>query len=179
MDPIGGLSYTKMTSDTVNRYRLVQGASNASWLVPDNGNPDLIWCDEHDPNSKGCGGRSMKFSLTNGDFYTAQGPWNSNPDALFEDTSIDLRFNYTMYLKVINRELHDHLCPHLKGRCYFNACQQGIVVQEQHSGVNYCFDQERRAILGKLYPDHYMVVEIKPTHGLRRPISAYVLKEQS
>ncbi len=72
----------------------------STWLVGDVPNAgDHVYCDRHDSKSEGFGGAEMRFNLFAGSEYIAKGPWHSNPQALFEDTGVDVRDKH--YTRVV------------------------------------------------------------------------------
>ncbi len=82
---------------SLKTYKKVDGKSGKTWLIPINLDPSSIHVDIHDSNSKGYAGSILSFDLDTGDTYEVKGPWNSNPEALFQDTKIDLRNKHKTY----------------------------------------------------------------------------------
>lgn len=78
-------------------YKVVKGSGKNIWLVPTNNDPSLIHVDMQNPNSDGYGGRVLRFPLEDGMVHEAKGPWNSNADALYRETGIDLRDKHKTY----------------------------------------------------------------------------------
>jgi hypothetical protein len=80
-------------------YRLIQGKSGNTWIVPANcpWSAENIHVDQHDPHSKGYGGRMLTFPLEDGTTYEAKGPWHTNPHALLDDTGVDIRDRHRTY----------------------------------------------------------------------------------
>lgn len=75
-------------------YQKVQSKTGrTTWYVPtDTDRYDWsIQVDAHDPDSQGYAGRTLEFRLDNGTTTKVKGPWQSNADALFSVTGIDLR----------------------------------------------------------------------------------------
>jgi hypothetical protein len=80
------------------------------WLFPaDLSTPDaanFIYCRNLSiEKSAGFGGAGVTFRMSDGTTKSLQGPWNSNADALFEQTGVDLRnSNITFGIVAKSRE---------------------------------------------------------------------------
>jgi hypothetical protein len=73
------------------RYKLYTGKSGRRWLVAIQPNEaDNVYV-EGGPNSNGFAGRTLDFTLENGEVISLKGPWHTNADSLFEDTGVDIR----------------------------------------------------------------------------------------
>jgi hypothetical protein len=95
--------YYKMHSRSAEaeakKYRIALGKSSEIWLY---NTGDNVYT-QGGPNSDGFGGRSLKFTLSNGyDFIELKGPWHANSDALFKATGIDIR-NQHLTIGVIGK----------------------------------------------------------------------------
>ncbi len=74
------------------KYRRADGKDGRIWLyaVQENSGDNVyVWAD--DPKSDGFGGRMLTFSLEDGEELNLRAPWQSNTDALFRETGVDLR----------------------------------------------------------------------------------------
>jgi len=78
-------------NDEVNDFRIMP--DGRYWVWPKSQTrPDKIYTGfNFDTGSDGCAGRKIEFPLFDGTSVTLHGPWNSNCDALFQQTGIDLR----------------------------------------------------------------------------------------
>jgi hypothetical protein len=75
------------------RFHMVMGKSGRRHLYKENLDPNYIFV-EGGPDSNGCGGRTLDFSMVDDTIVSLKGPWGSNADYLFEDTGVDLRLRY-------------------------------------------------------------------------------------
>jgi hypothetical protein len=80
-------------------YRIVQGHSGNTWLIPTNTDypAENVHVDQHDPRSRGYAGGMLSFPLEDGTTYSAKGPWHSNAESLYNDTGVDIRATYRTY----------------------------------------------------------------------------------
>lgn len=78
-------------------YNLVVGKSGKRWLYTDYA--DNIYV-EGVPNSRGFGGRTLTFELINGSEIKLTGPWHTNAETLYRDTSVDLRDKHLTFIVV-------------------------------------------------------------------------------
>lgn len=129
------------------KYRKVQGKGRSTWLVPLDNDPYKIHVDMHDPNSEGYAGRTISFNLEDGTEYNAKGPWNSNVDALFQDTGIDLRSTFNIKLRVYDAakhyEIHDNLRKkHTPCQCFVADCDHGFLEEIEYKNCVYGIDRE-------------------------------------
>jgi hypothetical protein len=84
------LQVSGLSEQAARRYRYVKGQRN-DWCYADVPNAgDLVYCNGG-PGSRGFAGRTLKFGLVDGGSVEFQGPWHSNPNALYKDTGVDLR----------------------------------------------------------------------------------------
>lgn len=60
------------------------------WYIPTSGDSNAIYVSV-EKDKAGFGGQVLSFVLDNGTVDRVKGPWNSNADALFEYTKVDLR----------------------------------------------------------------------------------------
>jgi hypothetical protein len=95
-------------------FRAVRGKSGRLWLFPSDGDPSLIHIEadlqENKPGyrgSRGYGGAIVSFTMEDGTIIKLQGPWNSNADALYEDTGVDLRYNHETFVVIGKRICYD------------------------------------------------------------------------
>jgi hypothetical protein len=78
----------------VRRYHLVREPNGREWVYADQENAaDNIYADGGQ-GSRGMGGRTLTFTLVNGETVNFIGPWKGNADSLFEKTGVDLREKY-------------------------------------------------------------------------------------
>lgn len=91
-------------------YKFV-GKSGRIWLVA-----EVSYAGEHvyvsgDENSQGFGGRTLRFNLVNGEGLDLKGPWHSNPEALFQDTGVDVRGRHRTFCVIAKyREFNGDKC---------------------------------------------------------------------
>lgn len=80
-------------------YRVIQGQSSNTWLIPTNcaWPGEDVHVDQHDPHSQGYGGGTITFPLEDGTTYNVKGPWHSNSESLYNDTGVDIRATYRTY----------------------------------------------------------------------------------
>jgi hypothetical protein len=75
----------------VRKYKMYVGKSGRRWLVAIQPNEaDNIYV-EGGPNSDGFAGRTLDFTLENGEVVSLKGPWHTNSGSLFADTGVDIR----------------------------------------------------------------------------------------
>lgn len=78
------------------RWKRVVG-KRTTWYIPLNDYPaEEIHC-AGGPDSQGYGGSTISFTLENGEVVKEKGPWHSNSESLFHDTSIDIRNTHRTY----------------------------------------------------------------------------------
>jgi len=88
-------------------YRKVVGKTGRTWLVSTDsmeGEADHIYV-EGSPKDypRGFGGDTLKFRLVDGSVKVLTGPWQSNSEALFADTDIDVRDKHRTFVVVGER----------------------------------------------------------------------------
>ena len=97
--------YTKYESDNGNYYVDHNNPYCASW----------VYYDRNDgKHSNGMGGSTFAFKLANGDVDTIQGPWNTNTDALFKHTGVDLRDKHMMRYIISNNPIVGDRCMYAR-----------------------------------------------------------------
>lgn len=85
------------------RYHKYVGKSDKIWLVADQEDAGSNVYVEGGPNSDGFGGRTLTFLLVDGTELKLKGPWHANSQALFEDTSVDVRNKYRTFVVISRR----------------------------------------------------------------------------
>ena len=66
-----------------------------------NADPRSVWVEG---NGEGAGGRTLAYEMMDGSVEELQGPWNTNPQELLEQTGVDLTANFFSYGFVIRKE---------------------------------------------------------------------------
>lgn len=113
--------------DKCESYNMITDKGGNDWFYGDKA--DEIYVDQHNPNSKGFGGRKLKFKLKDGTVVeTENGPWHSNADALLNATGVDLT--------------HEHLtfgCISLgiEGNMYTNNYKNVIYLDDNYINGDY------------------------------------------
>lgn len=83
-----------------NIYRKLKGKSGYTWLVKVGRQAaDHVYV-EGGPNSRGFGGRTLKFELEDGSFLELKGPWHTTANALFKDTGHDVRDTHLTFVVI-------------------------------------------------------------------------------
>jgi len=78
-----------------NEWRIALGKSGAIWLY--HLDRSSVWV-SGGKGSRGCGGNTVDFPLAGGlGKISLVGPWNSNADACFTDTGVDVRNNFVTW----------------------------------------------------------------------------------
>jgi hypothetical protein len=87
------------TTSKDSKYIKIQGTY--TWVIREDLDPSTI----HVQTSckEGYGGRTVKFQLTDGTELEMVGPWNSGSDALYRDTSFDVRNNHYTFVVVAKK----------------------------------------------------------------------------
>lgn len=78
---------------SVRTYKKIIKGKRGTWYVAIQDNPadNVYFASKEGGKSDGFGGATLTFKLEDGTEDKVQGPWHSNPDALFSDTGYDVR----------------------------------------------------------------------------------------
>lgn len=154
-------------------YKKVKGKSGKTWIYGHNANHIFVEADKRElapdyDGFKGFGGRTITFDMVDGTQESLKAPWQSNADALFYDTGVDLRNkHWSMCIISKGREPDPYNLGHYGVAKDVIHLDKGPVLGEFHRGTKlamriakelgdkvYCFNFTSSGCgSGPVYPD--------------------------